>query len=77
MVKDVHLYLDEAKALGVPIDVAEAISRLWDVAAEDEGPDSDFTSVIKPLEKAAGVIVGASVQPPGNLQSDRGDATDK
>ena len=29
MVKDVRLYLDEAKALGVPVDVAEAISRLW------------------------------------------------
>ncbi|OBA84331.1 oxidoreductase [Mycobacterium sp. 1164966.3] len=58
MVKDVRLYLDEAKALGVPVEIAEAISRLWESAARDQGPDSDFTEVIKPLEKAAGVTVG-------------------
>lgn len=58
MVKDVRLYIDEAKALGVPVDVAETIGRLWEAAALDQGPDSDFTSVIKPFEKAAEVIVG-------------------
>jgi 3-hydroxyisobutyrate dehydrogenase-like beta-hydroxyacid dehydrogenase len=58
MVKDVRLYLDEAKALGVPVDVGETIGRLWEIAAREEGPDSDFTSVIKPLERAAGVTVG-------------------
>lgn len=58
MLKDVRLYLDEAKALGVPVDVADAIGRLWEAAARDEGPDSDFTAVIKPLEKAAGITVG-------------------
>jgi 3-hydroxyisobutyrate dehydrogenase-like beta-hydroxyacid dehydrogenase len=58
MVKDVRLYIDEAKALGVPVDVAETIGRLWEIAARDEGPDSDFTTVIKPFEKAADVIVG-------------------
>lgn len=63
MVKDVRLYLDEAKALGVPADVAETIARLWESAAQDQGPDSDFTTVIKPLEKAAGVTVG-QVSPP-------------
>jgi 3-hydroxyisobutyrate dehydrogenase-like beta-hydroxyacid dehydrogenase len=77
MVKDVHLYLDEAKALGVPMEIAEAISRQWDVAVRDEGPDSDFTSVIKPLEKSAGVTVRAVAQPQGNLQSDRGRAAEK
>jgi len=60
MVKDVRLYLDEANALGVPADVAETIGRLWETAARDQGPDSDFTTVIKPFEKAAGVIVGRS-----------------
>ncbi|WP_264062245.1 NAD(P)-dependent oxidoreductase [Mycobacterium montefiorense] len=57
MVKDVRLYLDEAKALGVPVDVAETIGRLWETAALDEGADADFTTVIKPFEKAAGVTV--------------------
>jgi 3-hydroxyisobutyrate dehydrogenase-like beta-hydroxyacid dehydrogenase len=58
MVKDVRLYLDEAEALGVPIEVAETVGRLWEAAQTDQGPQSDFTSVIKPFEKAAGVIVG-------------------
>src|SRR6516225_7040622 len=58
MVKDVRLYLDEAKALGVPADVAETIGRLWEAAARDQGPDSDFTAVIKPFEKTAGITVG-------------------
>lgn len=58
MVKDVHLYLDEAQALGVPTDVAATICRLWENTADDQGPESDFTTVIKPLEKAAGVTVG-------------------
>jgi 3-hydroxyisobutyrate dehydrogenase-like beta-hydroxyacid dehydrogenase len=58
MVKDVRLYLDEAKALGVPAQVAEAVGRLWEVALRDHGPDSDFTTAIKPIEQAAGVVVG-------------------
>jgi 3-hydroxyisobutyrate dehydrogenase-like beta-hydroxyacid dehydrogenase len=29
MVKDVRLYLDEAKALDVSTEVAEAVARLW------------------------------------------------
>jgi 3-hydroxyisobutyrate dehydrogenase-like beta-hydroxyacid dehydrogenase len=62
MVKDVRLYLDEAKALGAPVDVAETIGRLWEAAARDQGPDSDFTTVIKPFEKAAGVTVGQADQ---------------
>jgi 3-hydroxyisobutyrate dehydrogenase-like beta-hydroxyacid dehydrogenase len=60
MVKDVRLYLDEANALGVPADVAETIGRLWETAARDQGADSDFTTVIKPFERAAGVTVGRS-----------------
>jgi hypothetical protein len=60
MIKDVRLYLDEARALGVPVGVAEAIGQLWEAAMRDQGPDSDFTAVIKPLEKAAGVRVGRS-----------------
>jgi 3-hydroxyisobutyrate dehydrogenase-like beta-hydroxyacid dehydrogenase len=58
MVKDVRLYLEEAEALGVPMEVAETVGRLWEAAQTDQGPQSDFTSVIKPFEKAAGVVVG-------------------
>lgn len=57
MVKDVRLYLEEAEALGLPTEVAAAVGRLWELVLREEGPASDFTSAIKPLEKAAGVIV--------------------
>ena len=67
MVKDVGLYLDEAKALGVSVEVAEAVGRLWDAAMRDQGPDSDFTAAIKPIEEAAGVIVGQAVQRPDGV----------
>jgi 3-hydroxyisobutyrate dehydrogenase-like beta-hydroxyacid dehydrogenase len=58
MVKDVRLYLDEARTLGVPVEIAEAVARLWEATLNDEGADSDFTSAIKPIERAAGVTVG-------------------
>jgi 3-hydroxyisobutyrate dehydrogenase-like beta-hydroxyacid dehydrogenase len=62
MVKDVGLYLDEAKALGVSVEVAEAVGRLWDLAMRDQGPDSDFTAAIKPIEQTAGVVVGRAAE---------------
>jgi 3-hydroxyisobutyrate dehydrogenase-like beta-hydroxyacid dehydrogenase len=58
MVKDVRLYLDEAKALDVSMEVAEAVARLWEVVIDELGPESDFTVAIKPIEQAAGVVVG-------------------
>ena len=58
MVKDVRLALEEAKSLGMSLEVAEAVGRLWEVVIRDMGPESDFTSAIKPIEKAAGVVVG-------------------
>jgi 3-hydroxyisobutyrate dehydrogenase-like beta-hydroxyacid dehydrogenase len=57
MVKDIRLYLEEARALGVPTEVAEAVGRLWEATIRELGPDSDFTSVIKPIERTAGVVV--------------------
>jgi 3-hydroxyisobutyrate dehydrogenase-like beta-hydroxyacid dehydrogenase len=60
MVKDVRLYLEEANELGVPVEVAEAVARLWENTLTVEGADSDFTSAIKPIERAAGVTVGRS-----------------
>jgi 3-hydroxyisobutyrate dehydrogenase-like beta-hydroxyacid dehydrogenase len=58
MVKDVRLCLDEMKALGLSMEVAEAVGRLWEVVIREMGAESDFTSAIKPIEKAAGVVVG-------------------
>jgi 3-hydroxyisobutyrate dehydrogenase-like beta-hydroxyacid dehydrogenase len=58
MVKDVRLYVEEAKSLGVPMEIAEAVARVWELVMRDLGPDADFTAAIKPIERAAGVIVG-------------------
>src|SRR5712691_12246183 len=60
MVKDVRLCLDEMKSLGLKMEVAEAVGRLWEVVIRDMGAESDFTSAIKPIEKAAGVVVGGT-----------------
>src|SRR6266567_4660098 len=60
MVKDVRLALDEMKSLGLSMEVAEAVGRLWEVIIRDEGAESDFTAAIKPIEKAAGVVVGGA-----------------
>jgi 3-hydroxyisobutyrate dehydrogenase-like beta-hydroxyacid dehydrogenase len=58
MVKDVRLAVEEMRALGLSMEVAEAVGRLWEVILKDQGAESDFTSAIKPIEKAAGVVVG-------------------
>src|SRR4051812_37258849 len=60
MVKDVRLALEEMKSLGLSMEVAEAVGRLWEVIIRDQGAESDFTAAIKPIEKAAGVIVGGA-----------------
>jgi 3-hydroxyisobutyrate dehydrogenase-like beta-hydroxyacid dehydrogenase len=60
MVKDVRLCLDEMKSLGLSMEVAEAVGRLWEVVIRDMGAVSDFTTAIKPIEKAAGVVVGGA-----------------
>ena len=60
MVKDVRLCLDEMKQLGLSMGVAEAVGRLWEVVIAEMGAESDFTSAIKPIEKAAGVVVGGA-----------------
>jgi hypothetical protein len=39
------------------MEVAEAVGRLWETVIRQTGPDSDFTSAVKPIEKAAGVEV--------------------
>ena len=37
MVKDVRLALDEMKSLGLSMEVAEAVGRLWEVVISDMG----------------------------------------
>ena len=59
MVKDVRLALQEADAHGLPMDIGRAVGRLWALAVEEIGGDKDFTTVIQPLERRAGVTVRA------------------
>ena len=58
MVKDVRLCLEEAKSLGLSLEVAEAVGKLWETVIREMGADSDFTAAIKPIEQRAGVVVG-------------------
>jgi 3-hydroxyisobutyrate dehydrogenase-like beta-hydroxyacid dehydrogenase len=60
MVKDVRLALEEMKSLGLSMEVAEAVGRLWEVVIREIGADSDFTAAIQPIEKRAGVVVGGN-----------------
>ncbi|MGZ5828136.1 MAG: NAD(P)-dependent oxidoreductase [Xanthobacteraceae bacterium] len=59
MLKDVKLCLSEAAALGVPNDIMSAVGRLWQLTQDEIGPDKDFTTVVQPLERRAGVEVKA------------------
>lgn len=63
MVKDVRLCLEEMKGMGLSMEVAEAVGRLWETVIREMGPDSDFTSAVKPIEKAAGVEVRSRPRP--------------
>ena len=59
MMKDVNLFVSEAKALGVPIEVCEAVAALLKLTCEENGPDKDITTIVQPIERRAGVEVRA------------------
>jgi len=59
MLKDVKLCLDESNALGVPNDIMSVVQRLWQVTENEIGGDKDFTTIVQPLERRAGVEVKA------------------
>jgi 3-hydroxyisobutyrate dehydrogenase-like beta-hydroxyacid dehydrogenase len=62
MAKDLRLCLEEARELGLSLPVSDAVVQMWEDAVAQIGPDADFTAVIRPVERAAGVIVA---RPPG------------
>ena len=61
MTKDLKLCLAEGKALGVSMEVAETVTRMLQIACDENGPDKDLTTVVQPMERRAGV----EVRPPG------------
>ena len=57
MYKDVKLCLEEAEAAGAQMWVAAAVRQLWQLTNQELGPQSDFTEIVKLLERWAGVEV--------------------
>ena len=57
MHKDVRLYLEAAEALAVPTALGSAVKAMWQLAEDELGPGSDYTEVIRCLERRAGVEV--------------------
>jgi 3-hydroxyisobutyrate dehydrogenase-like beta-hydroxyacid dehydrogenase len=59
MMKDVNLFISEAKAAGIPIQVIEAVAALLKLTCDELGPEADVTAMVQPIEKRAGVEVRA------------------
>ena len=59
MLKDVRLCAEEARELDVPNAVMRAVLDAWEITNSEFGGDSDFTSIVKMIERRAGVTVGA------------------
>jgi 3-hydroxyisobutyrate dehydrogenase-like beta-hydroxyacid dehydrogenase len=58
MLKDVRLCAEEARALDVPNHVMSAVLDQWELTNTEFGGDSDFTAIVKMIERRAGIIVG-------------------
>jgi len=58
MLKDVRLCVEEAKNLNVPSSVMSTVLDQWETTNTEFGGDSDFTAIVKMIEKRAGVTVG-------------------
>jgi 2-hydroxy-3-oxopropionate reductase len=57
MHKDVHLCLEVAEKLQIPLWVGTAVDRLWMQAVVQLGPDKGTTSIVQLIEAWAGVEV--------------------
>jgi len=57
MCKDLNLCYEEARAAGVPTTVVSAVRELWLKVLEQMGPETDFTTIVNVVERAAGVEV--------------------
>jgi 3-hydroxyisobutyrate dehydrogenase-like beta-hydroxyacid dehydrogenase len=57
MYKDLRLCMELADSQKVPMWVANAVERLWLWCQSRQGPQSDFTSIVKVVEEWAGVEV--------------------
>lgn len=60
MTKDVRLCLEEAEFLKTPMAVGEAVRRVWQSAERELGGQSDYTEIVRCLEKQVGVEIKAT-----------------
>jgi 3-hydroxyisobutyrate dehydrogenase-like beta-hydroxyacid dehydrogenase len=63
MLKDVRLCAEEARELDVPNAVMRAVLDQWEITNSEFGGDSDFTAIVKMIERRAGVTIGAEKKP--------------
>jgi 3-hydroxyisobutyrate dehydrogenase-like beta-hydroxyacid dehydrogenase len=64
MLKDVRLCVEEARGLGVPNAVMTSVLNEWEFTNTEFGGDSDFTAIVKMIERRAGVVVGKAGKKP-------------
>ena len=57
LLKDLRLFAEEAKSLGLTLDIANAVIRRWEEAQAELGPDSDSTRMMQSIERRAGVAI--------------------
>ena len=57
MVKDLRLFAEEATSLGLSLEIADAVIRLWEEAQAELGAGSDSTQMMKSMERRAGVAI--------------------
>jgi 3-hydroxyisobutyrate dehydrogenase-like beta-hydroxyacid dehydrogenase len=69
MYKDVHLALEEARELGVPMWLGANVVEMWHMGMAQGRGEDDFTSLIQMIEERAGVVVGGNESGPAPLSS--------
>ena len=63
MYKDLRLCTEEAEALGVPMMIGNVVRQMFQITSAEYGPEEDFTNVVRPLERWAGVEVRSKKKP--------------
>ena len=71
MYKDVHLCLEEARQLKVPMWLGANVVEMWHMGMAQGRGEDDFTSLIRMIEDWAGVVVGGNESGPVKTDGDR------
>jgi 3-hydroxyisobutyrate dehydrogenase-like beta-hydroxyacid dehydrogenase len=59
VLKDIGVFIDHAAAFGIATPVGDLVRRAYQTAIQDGSDKEDITTVIRPMEKQAGVTVQA------------------